>query len=302
MGKVVSVAIGEANLRISLADTGTQSLNTVYKAATHKTNAKFLKQMFSAIDKLKNFEGIGVASPGLLNASKGIIHKSRNLGLADLNIVKILEDRYKVPVFLSSRAVAGVLAEHLFGSGKDCRQMAFLTFSTGIECGVILNGRLLLGKEGNAHEIGHAIIDANSSVQCGCGGKGHWEAFTSGSGIPVFARYLLNTKYEDKKSSLRSVKELHPQAVFDAAKKDKVAAGIVAEIGRINAMGAGNMSSIFDLELITVSGGVALYNKDAVLNPIAKDIGKYTVNKPPKVVISKLGEKTVPYGAVADFM
>lgn len=302
MGDVVSVAIGEANLRISVANAESQKLALVYKAPTQKTNAKLMAQIFKQVDKVKDFEGIGIASPGLLHAGMGIIRKSRNLGLKELKIVELLEKRYKVPVFLTSRAIAGVMGEHLFGGGKNVHNMAFLTFSTGIECGIILNNRLLLGKEGNAHEIGHATIDATTDVKCGCGGVGHWEAFTSGSGIPVFAKYLLATKYAGQKSTLSKVKDLKAADVFDMAKKDVVAQDIVHEIGRLNAVGAGNMASIFDLELIFVGGGVALSNKGEVIDPIARNIGKYTVNSPPKVMVSPLGEKAVPYGAVADFM
>ncbi len=302
MSQVVGIDIGEGRLKIAAADVEGRKIRLVYDAPTSKT--ALLKQIFGVVDKLRGYDGIGVAAPGLLNANKGIIHRARNLGIKDLHIVEMLDKRYKVQTFLINESVASVLGEKLFGLGVGHKDIAFLRLSAGIECAVILDNKVLLGKDGNAHEMGHTVIDANSDVMCGCGRRGHWEAFCSGAGIPVFAKHLLDTKYSGSKSSLRNAKALDARAVFGAAKKDPVAKKIINEIARLNTMGVANIVEIYDPELLVIGGRVAISNPEAVLGPIKRGIRKYTtrLNRLPEIRITSLGDKATMYGAVADFL
>lgn len=303
MAQVIGVEIGETHLRIGRVDIDKKRISVVYRRETARGNA--LKgQILGALDRLKGYEGIGVSAPGLLNANRGILHRARNLGIKNMHVQEIFEKRYKVPVFLTNQATASVIGEKLFGAGQDYHNIAFLSISTGIECGVILNDRVLLGKEGNAHEIGHCIIDAESKLRCGCGREGHWEAFCSGSGIPNFATLLLETTYKGHESALRKARNLSAASVFGLAKKDHVAREIVKRIGRINAMGVANIVELYDPELIAIGGAVALDNEEAVLTPIMSGVRKYVMrlNRMPKIMVTPLGEKAAMYGAVADFL
>lgn len=303
MAQVIGVEIGEAHLRIARADIEKKHLSFVYRGRKEKGNA-LKNQIFKILDKQKGYEGIGVSAPGLMNTNMGILDGVRNLAIRNMRIQEMFEKRYNVPVFLTNEAVASVIAEKLFGTGKDYRNIALLSMSTGIECGVILDDRVLLGKDGNAHEIGHCVIDANSELKCGCGRKGHWEAFCSGGGIPNFARLLLDTTYKRRDSALRKLKSISVSDVFRLASRDYVAKEVVKQIGRINVMGVANIIELYDPELIAVAGWVALENRKAVMDPIISGVRKYVggLNRMPKITTSPLGEKVALYGAVADFL
>ena len=304
MPQVVGIDIGEGNLKVALTEIETRKITHVYRGPTAKGKA-LLKQIYGVVDKLRGFEGIGIASPGLLNAGRGIIQKARHLGIRNLKITEALERRYGVQTFLTNESVASLLGEKLFGAGGAYKDMAFLRISAGIECAVMLNNNVLLGKDGNAHEMGHTVIDANSDVKCGCGRKGHWEAFCSGQGIPVFAKYLLDTKYAKYVSSLRKAKALDAKAVFEAAaRKDAVAKKVIGEISRLNVMGVANIVELYDPELLVIGGSVARNNEDAIMTPIVRGVGKYTarLNRLPKIAMTSLGDNATLYGAVADFL
>ncbi len=90
--------------------------------------------------------------------------------------------------------MAAVWGEYLFGIGKGADNLIYMTFSTGIGAGIIVDGHLLVGKDGNAHEIGHLVIDINSGIQCGCGGYGHWEALAR---APTYLGSLRNSLKEN---------------------------------------------------------------------------------------------------------
>ena len=170
-----------------------------------------------------------------------------------------------------------------------------MTWSTGIGCGAIIDGRPILGKDGNAHEIGHTVVDIEGKMVCACGKKGHWEAYCCGKNIPNFARFLVK-KY--KLSSEFDTRDLTTEKLFSLAKKDKSASRIVNEILGINGIGIANIINVYDPELIVIGGSVMLNNKWA-LNTIKRHAKSYKYNRMPRIKTTKLGENATLYGAMA---
>ncbi len=137
---------------------------------------------------------------------------------------------------------------------------------------------LLIGKDGNAAEIGHMMIDFEGRLACNCGGRGHWEAYCSGAGIPKLAKYLVESRPANFHGTLTEdfVKrdELSPKTLFELARGDKGTLELVDEVGRLNAIGFANVNTLYDPELITVGGSIALNSPELVLKPIIANIGK----------------------------
>jgi glucokinase len=300
MGDVVSIDVGAVNLRAALVDRDSKKLRKVHKEAVDCED--LMRQIYSIVDKIGKFRGIGISMPGTLDMNRGILCYSPNLNLRNINVVELMQDRYHVDVSLSNDETAAVMGEKLFGAGKKLGNVVHLTLGTGIGCGVILNDRLLLGKDGNAHEVGHVTIDASGAMRCGCGAMGHWEAYCSGRDIPNFARLLLDTRYRNEKSVLKGMRKLSTRSVYGAARSDKVAAKIVNEVGRLNAIGIANIIDCYDPELITIGGAIALNHQSTVLKPILAQVKSHAINKVPKIMITPLGETASLYGAVADFL
>jgi glucokinase len=179
-----------------------------------------------------------------------------------------------------------------------------VTLSTGLGGGAIVDGHILVGKDGNAVEIGHLTIDSNSELVCGCGCRGHWEAYCSGRNIPKFARLLMSDKRSEDipliKFTEGDVDDITTKALFAAASMgDPFALWLVEKIGEVNAIGFANLINAFDPELITVGGSIALSNPVLILKPIEKNIDRHIINRRPEIMITPLGEDVVLQGALA---
>jgi len=132
---------------------------------------------------LDEIAGIGVASPGPLNNRTGVVYSPPNLPTwRGVLLRELLQKRYQKPVFVENDANAAGLGEYMFGAGQGSKDMVYLTVSTGIGAGIIVNGKILEGVNGTAGELGHITIDWQGE-RCSCGNIGCLEALASGTAI-----------------------------------------------------------------------------------------------------------------------
>lgn len=179
-----------------------------------------LENIYKCIEKInKPFSAISVICGGPLNVKKGTILKPPHLpGFDDFNIVKTLNDKYDVPVTLLNDADACALAEYKLGAGRGYKNVAFITFGTGLGSGLILNGELFTGNNGMAGEVGHVRLSENGPV--GYGKVGSSEGFCSGGNIPVWGK----TYIENKKTNLHNYEVLTTKDIaYEANNGDEVA-------------------------------------------------------------------------------
>jgi len=310
---VLAVDIGATYLRLALATMQGNIVSKVKEFVAKEGDEYTIAQQIittykKLIEKLGSVRIVKVAigSIGPLDIGKGIIVNPPNLPFKKVELKAPLEEFFETEVIVLNDAVSAVWGEKHFGLGRNVENLVYITLSTGIGVGVIVNGKLLLGKDGNAHEMGHSVINYESSLICGCGRLGHWEAYASGRNIPRFVRMLCKNKFNEllresilKKKILSNT--LTSKDLFDAAKiGDKLALLVIDELGKINAAGFANVINAYDPELITVGGAIALNNpRELVIDPILKYIDHYAVNKVPRIEITKLGDDIVLYGAVA---
>lgn len=296
MKKVIGIDIGATNTRVALIDGN----GGIIKKVSYKTDPKTLIEVICrGVETFPGFEGIGISTIGLLDSRNGIILMAANAKIRDLEIIKPLRKRFRVPCYMFNDCIAGAMAEKFFGAGKKSKNIVYLTLSTGIGAGIIANDRLLLGKDGNANIVGHFTIDYNSGLRCGCGGYGHWESFCAGRNIPNYVKYLLKTDYKNRKSKLRSIVNMTAKSLFDLAKNDRVAAEIVDRIGKIDAIGIANVINAYDPELITIGGSVMLNNKNALMRQIRRWTGRYAISRMPRIEATALGDDICLLGAAA---
>lgn len=187
--KIIGLDIGGTKCAVIAGKTDGKTLTILDKSvfSTDITlDAKqIMKQFYTVIDEYKDKYGmdcIGISCGGPLNSKTGTILCPPNLpNFKDFQIVKILKKKYGVPAFLQNDANACALAEWLYGAGKGSNNMIFMTFGTGLGAGLILDGKLYEGTNGNAGEIGHMRLSENGPV--GFGKRGSFEGFCSGGGI-----------------------------------------------------------------------------------------------------------------------
>jgi len=238
----IAIDIGATYLRVAI---GKEKILEIIKERTKNSNEELKNQIISNIWKLvkrydAKIESIGISSIGPLDMKRGIILKPANLPIKNFKIVKILEKEFKVDAYLINDAISATLAEKFYGKGKNYENLVYVTISSGIGGGAIINGKLILGKDGNALEIGHMRVDLENRLKCGCGKYGHWEAYCSGKGIPNFVRYLAKNYRDVKKSKLYlatdGFKNLEAKHVFEFARVDKFSKFVVEDIGKINSV------------------------------------------------------------------
>ena len=157
--------------------------------------------------------------------------------------------------YLDNDANLAGLAEYRFGAGKGHHDVLYITVSTGIGGGVIIEDRLLQGYHGLAAELGHSIIDPNGPL-CSCGYNGHLEAFSSG---PAIVKYVLGELQAGTTSSLPLPgQDLTAQDVAEAAQKgDALAIKAYSRAGEYLGIGVASFLHAFDPSIVIFGGGVS---------------------------------------------
>ncbi|WP_442862450.1 ROK family protein [Bacillus sp. USDA818B3_A] len=122
--------------------------------------------------------GIGICVPGLVNTEQKIIFTPNLDWNYELDLKTIIEEEFKVPVFLENEANAGAYGEKEFGAAKNYENLVYVSVQTGIGVGIIINNDLYRGIRGFAGEMGHLTIDFNG-LKCSCGNRGCWELYAS---------------------------------------------------------------------------------------------------------------------------
>jgi len=311
----IGVDIGGTNVRIALGDEEGHILAKLSEK-TEKTKGpqgvsqqiiEMIRSIQARMTGARLIEGIGIGSSGPLDLKRGGLMKPTNIPYDFVPLVEPLKEELKLPTYLLNDCAAAVVGEKFYGVGKNHENLVYITLSTGIGGGVYVDGHLLAGKDGNAHEIGHLTIDYEGKLVCGCGRRGHWEAYCSGNGIPNFVRLIL----EEKKSSelkrcllLRAIEadlnKITAKTVYDAAKADDpLSKEIVGKIGVLNAIGFACVIDAYDPSLTTVGGSIALNNMSLIIDPIKQHVEGHARNRVPEIIITPLGEDVGLYGGLA---
>ena len=171
---------------ISAGDQGKKISRVAFETADADTT---LNRILYEVEQLPACHAIGISCGGPLDEERGIILSPPNLpGWDRIPITKILTERFGVPAYLCNDANACALAEWKFGAGRGSQNMIFLTMGTGMGAGLILNGQLYRGTNGNAGEIGHIRLSDFGPV--GYGKIGSVEGFCSGGGIKQLGQTL----------------------------------------------------------------------------------------------------------------
>jgi len=312
---IIGVDLGGTWVRVALSDEKGKIMEKMQEKVDVSSEKAISNQIVKIVRILcdrsgvdvASLEGVGIASAGPLDIKEGALINPTNLPFDYVPLTGPISEQLSVPAFLTNDCTAAVLGEREFGAGRGLDNLVYITMGTGIGGGAIVDGHLLLGKDGNAVEIGHITIDYEGRLECGCGKRGHWEAYCSGRNIPNYVRMRLEEIDEElKRQSLLfkkikgEVSQLSSQDLFEAAKRgDKLSLQLVEELGVLNAIGFANVINAYDPSLITVGGTVALKNEELILPPIRKYVKNYAVNRLPKIIVTPLGENIGIYGGIS---
>ena len=215
-------------------------------------------------------DAVGVACAGFIDRSGSTVLFAPNLAWRDEPLKARLESVLDLPVIIENDASAAAWGEFRFGGGAEADDMVLVTVGTGIGGGIVVDGLLMRGAFGVAAELGHMRVVPNG-LRCGCGNRGCWEQYASGtalvrearelvvSGTPLAAR--LSELCADDPAALSG-----PDVTRAAAEGDPAAVELLADLGVWIGEGLASVAAILDPQLIVLGGGVSEAG-DLLLDP-----------------------------------
>jgi glucokinase len=304
---VVGIDLGGTKISGAISDIdGNIIERLIVSTNASKGESYVMNRIIDVIDSLiktsgksiKSIKSIGIGSPGPLDSENGIIITTPNLPFKNFNLVKPIKDKFKVPVYLDNDGNVAAMGEFLYGEGKNTKNMIYITVSTGIGGGAVLNGKMYRGGTGNALEIGHNTIVPDGPL-CNCGNYGCLEALASGTAI---TRQAVDAIKNGATSSLSKYKEITTIEVFKEAEIGDILSKEIIEVS-LNYLGIGiaNLVATFDPEVIILGGGV-IKTGEIVIDSIKKVVDKRCFKNMAsscRIVKAKLGSDAGVMGALA---
>ena len=315
---VVGIDIGGTKLATVVADNTGHILSKVRKPTLSEKGPEYaLGLLFDmvreAIDSAgveqASISAIGVSCGGPLDTKTGIVYSPPNLpGWDALPLKAKLEAEFHVPVTIENDANASALAEFRFGGGRGYSAVLYMTMSTGIGGGIVLNGQIYHGANDSAGEVGHQILLPNGP-RCGCGKQGCLEALCSGPAIARRAQAAIRKHLADENGSTAMltltdghVEDVKSEHVLEAARAgDALALELVSETAHYMGWGIANLVNILNPDIVLL-GTIAIAAGDLLLNPIRETVSKFAMTRSAaavEIAPAQLGDALGDLAAIA---
>ncbi|WP_338825063.1 ROK family transcriptional regulator [Neomoorella humiferrea] len=306
-GYIIAVDVTDSLLTIARTDLNARELEEE-RSVPHKVTGEALAELIgvtvgSLIDSMKarklNIAGIGISTPGLVDADTGMVRYSLKLNWMELPLGSLLKERFNLTVYVENDTNAAALGEKWFGAGRPFENMVYVTVGSGVGAGLILGGRIFRGITGSAGELGHMSIDKGGE-RCECGNIGClenlvawpaiWARVTKAMkrGVPTVITELVD-----------NIDQVTPEILNKAARAgDQLAVNALAEAGVSLGIGLANLVNLLNPEAIILGG--ELIGKDSfILQHVQKTMATHGLRVPGtavRLLPHQLGEKARLYG------
>jgi glucokinase len=250
-----------------------------------------LNKIFELADSVIKLSGIDISKiakaavsfGGPVNFEKQMIIKSQHVkGWENYPLPAHIQKKYGIPTVIDNDGNVAALGEYTFGSGKGAKSLLYLTVSTGVGGGIILNGEIWHGRNNLAGEIGHIIVQDNGRT-CECGKKGCVEAYASGYAVGKNAREYLKQHPNENTMMLdlvdHDIDKVTAITVYRAADHgDSLAMQLVDESIRSLGIAIANAISLLDVEKVVIGGGIT-HEKDRFFEPLQRYVDEFAMFK-----------------------
>jgi glucokinase len=301
-GVVLGIDIGGTKIAVGLVDEQGRVLAQHRLATPHGVTADaetLLRAVLAAVAELPKppdgYLGVGIGCGGPMRWPSGEVSPLNIHGWRDFPLRARLREVYPdLPVRLHNDAVCAAAAEHWLGAGRGSANMLGMVVSTGVGGGLILGGRVIDGKTGNAGHIGHMVVDPYDPP-CVCGGIGCLEAIASGPRLAAWA--VAQGWREGLPDDERTGRDLSA----DASRGHPVALAAMERAGRAIGIAVASAVVTCDLEVVAIGGGLSQAGP-MLFDPMHETIRRYIgmdFAKDAKVVPVELGQLAGIVGAAA---
>ena len=262
----IGVDLGGTKILAGLVNTETGRVITSVKKKTQKNDSESIaERIIETVEKticeaqipISNISSIGIGAAGQVDRKKGILVAAPNLDCFDLKLREILENQFKIPVFVGNDVEVATIGEIKFGNGMGYKNLVCIFVGTGVGSGIVCNGKIYSGATGTAGEIGHIIINSGGRL-CGCGENGCLEAYASRTAIEKritgavkkgqnsVIQSLLQDNGQIKSKHIKRALELNDEVVFN----------VITEAAEYLSSGIASVINFFNPELIILGGGL----------------------------------------------
>jgi len=272
----IGVDVGGSKIAAGVVDEDGRVLDQV-RNETPVASAEAVEDgILTAVKDLRgrhDVTAVGVAVPGFVDEHRSRVRFTPNLPMRDRPIRESVSSRIGLPVVVENDANAAAWGEFRFGGGRGTEDMVLITVGTGLGGGIVTGGRLLRGAWGSAAELGHVRVVPDGDP-CGCGKRGCWEQYASGSALGRIGRRVAHAEPE-KYAWLVEAAGGHPEAISGrmvsaaARQGNLLAVELIAELGQWLGAGIADVADVLDPAVVVIGGGMSEVG-DLLLEPARK--------------------------------
>jgi len=249
-----------------------------------ETLVDMMRMMLKTADERARLVGIGVAVPGVVTDSVGLVRFAPNLGWTDVSLTRLLGERlgHRVPVHIGNDAELGALSEHTRGAGRHLNHLIYLSCDVGVGGGVIVSGAPMMGASGYAGEVGHLPFNPKGQT-CRCGNVGCWETEIGSHAVAAAVGCPAN--------------EVHRLAEYLQPGSEPPPR--LRKLGRSLGVGLGSLVNVFNPEIV-ILGGVLRWVFPLVREDVLEGLQEWALHAPAAqahIVLPSLGGDSVIIGA-----
>jgi glucokinase len=260
----IGVDVGGTKIAAGVVDRAGVVIDEVRVSTPASTAESVERGIVTAVQQLADkhpVAAVGVAIAGFVDELRSLLRFAPNLPMAERPLRDIIAAATGLRVVIENDANAAAWGEYRFGGGRGSADVVLLTVGTGLGGGIVLGNRLLRGAFGVAGEVGHVRM-VPGGLPCGCGNRGCWEQYTSGSALIRSARALARTM-PDRGARLLELAGGDPEGIGGrmvtraAVEGDPAACELLADVGRWLGEGIADLANLLDPAAVVVGGGVS---------------------------------------------
>lgn len=284
----IGIDLGGTNIAIGIVDDDAKIIvkgsTPTYNERSYQEIVKDMAELSKELIKkagleIEDIKGIGVGSPGSIDAKNGVVVYANNLEFNNVPLREELNKYFDVPVAVENDANAAALGEYK-ATGIESECFVAITLGTGVGSGIVIDGKIFRGFNGAGGEIGHTTLVADG-VQCTCGRKGCWEAYASVTALIRQTKVAIEKHPESLMNEIvkKNGGEVSGRTAFDAAKQgDKAAQNVVDTYVKYVADGVINVINTFQPEILVIGGGISREG-EYLVEPVRKNCQEFSYMK-----------------------
>jgi glucokinase len=257
-GQAIGVDLGGTKILAGVVARDGSVVRRHERPSPQDSQEHVLAELEAAIAELldDSVAALGIGAPSPIDQERGVVVRCVNLPLVDAPLRDRMRERFGLPVGLDNDASAGAIGEWKAGAGRGVDDLVLLTLGTGVGGGVVSGGEPFRGSKGAGTELGHVVIVHDGRPCQGvCTGRGHLEAYVSGTAATTMAREQFGPSADAHR------------LVRLANEGDAEAQRLLAEIGRHLGSGIGSFVNVFGPRLVVLGGGFGVAAFDHLREP-----------------------------------